>query len=341
MGNTIFAMPLAAEIRKRAPNARLVIVTAVRSDADAARLFDLGHGLCVRGDIRRFAPEEWVRVPPEALDADFAFCAFTTSARPAVMGLLWRARARVRHAGAWDRLLTHAVPIQEGRHEVRLNLDLLAALGEDLPEDGWQDYPPVRRVAEAPQPVNAVEGPLVAIHPGSGGQMAAKRWMPERFAAAADAVQGDLRARVVFVGGPSERALAASVVEHMRTTPLNLVGETSVAELAALLQRCDALLSSDTGVLHLGTAVGVPCVGIYGPTDWKRTGPFGAGHILLRANLDCAPCYSAQTMGRDIACVRQYECLRAITVGQVVEAVSRVLAQPKSGVQNHESVHDD
>jgi ADP-heptose:LPS heptosyltransferase len=340
MGNTIFAIPLAAELRRRAAHAKLVIVTANGAAAEAARLFGLADEVCIRDDILRFRPDAWLAAPPLARSPDYAFAAFTTSARPALIGRLWRARARIGHDGAGRRLLTHALAIREGVHEARLNLDLLRAVGEAPPEDAWKDYPPPKDLPAPRGELADAARPLIAVHPGSGGQLAAKRWAAERFAAVADAIQGNLGGHAVLVGGPEERPIVQSVVRAMKTEPIDLAGTTSVAQLASVLRHCDAVLASDTGVLHLGTAVGTPCVGIYGPTDWRRTGPFGRGHILLRADVDCSPCYTARTMGRDIECSRDYECLRAVTVEQVVEAISSVIRAPAQGGTEDEGLDD-
>jgi hypothetical protein len=69
------------------------------------------------------------------------------------------------------------------------------------------------------------------------------------------------------------------------------MGQTSLAQLAALLQRCRLLVTNDTGTMHLACAVGTQVVGLFmGPALFHQTGPYGVGHVVLQAEIPCAPC---------------------------------------------------
>jgi heptosyltransferase-1 len=117
----------------------------------------------------------------------------------------------------------------------------------------------------------------VVLHPGSG--QAAKRWAAPRFAELARRVRAATGAAVLVLWGPAERGCAESIA---RDSGAWLAPPTDLPALVALLRRARVMVAADTGPLHLAAALGVACVGLYGPTDPARTGPYGAGHRVLR-----------------------------------------------------------
>ncbi len=164
------------------------------------------------------------------------------------------------------------------------------------------------------------ENPLIALNCGVGAARPARNWFPERFAELADRLTDELHAGVVFIGGPEDRDLVQGVIGTMRNRAHGAAGVLSLAATAALLARCSCLVSSDTGPLHLATAVGTPVVGLYGSTDPRRTGPFGRGHQVLIEGLPCVPC-EEKHCPRDTR-----ECMEALTVHRVFAAVRKAMA---------------
>jgi len=119
--------------------------------------------------------------------------------------------------------------------------------------------------------------PIVLVHPGGG--WGAKRWPVERYGAVVEELAQ--RGAVVLVNaGPGEEALAAAVVTWANGQGSVMV--TSLEQLIALTRRVSLVIGGDTGPLHLAGALGKPVVGIYGPTDPKRNGPYGSPFRVLR-----------------------------------------------------------
>lgn len=102
-----------------------------------------------------------------------------------------------------------------------------------------------------------------------------RNWVTERYAEFADFVveQGY---RVIFCGSASERELqlVADIQSHMTHTSINLVGKTTLKELAALLRYARVVLAPDSGPAHLATTQGTPVIGLYGYSNPLRTGPY-------------------------------------------------------------------
>jgi heptosyltransferase-1 len=122
--------------------------------------------------------------------------------------------------------------------------------------------------------------PVVLIHPGGG--WGAKRWPAERYGAVAE--EFAIRGGVVLVNaGPGEEEIAAEVVAASgRAIDQVHIVQCTLEQLIALTRHVSLVIGGDTGPLHLACALGKPVVGIYGPTDPKRNGPFGSRFRVLR-----------------------------------------------------------
>jgi heptosyltransferase-2 len=165
---------------------------------------------------------------------------------------------------------------------------------------------------------------LIGLNPGStyGG---AKRWLPERFAEAADRLAGQFNAKVLIVGARGEEQLAQAIAGRMKAKTVVLSGKTSVRELMAAVKRCAVFITNDTGPMHIAAAFGVPVVAVFGPTDWRTTAPFGAGHALVRQPVDCAPCLLRE-------CPIDHRCMTRVTVDEVCQAAVVQMASKQADI---------
>jgi heptosyltransferase I len=159
--------------------------------------------------------------------------------------------------------------------------------------------------------------PLVAIHPMT--LWPTKLWENERFGQVADELikKGY---RVAFTGGLEDRNVIDEICHTMTNPVIRLDGQTSLKTLAAVYRLACAVVTTDTGPMHIAAAVGTPVVALFGPTAPWRTGPYGNRHAALRVALDCSPCF------RKLCTTTRYEqmaCMRRLTVDQVVDAVIR------------------
>jgi heptosyltransferase-1 len=140
--------------------------------------------------------------------------------------------------------------------------------------------PPLAVSTEAEAVIAAqwpADRPLAVLHPGAG--WGAKRWPAERYGAVAAALSA-YGYTVAVNGAPGEEALAAEVVRS--SGGVARVARTDLAELIALTRRSALVVGGDTGPVHLGSALGKPVVGIFGPTDPARNGPYGVAARVLR-----------------------------------------------------------
>ena len=158
---------------------------------------------------------------------------------------------------------------------------------------------------------------LAAINPVAKWET--KLWDNAKFAKLADRLIKQYNAKVFFTGSAEDRELILDIISRMKCKAYNLAGMTSLKILAALYEKASIVVSTDTGPMHLAAAVGTPVVALFGPTAPWRTGPFGDGHQIVRAGLECSPCFKRQC--------KTAECMKQISIKQVLDAVSRVIEQ--------------
>jgi lipopolysaccharide heptosyltransferase I len=141
-----------------------------------------------------------------------------------------------------------------------------------------------------------------------------KTWPADQWAQVIDELAGD--GTVVLIGTAADRQHLRAITRLAHRVPVDLVGETTLEELIALLERSTLHIAGDTGTLHIAAALGRPVVGIYGPTDPAQHGPYGQLDAALRRAERCG-----RTCPR--ICARRHACLRAITPEEVI-ARSRI-----------------
>ena len=203
--------------------------------------------------------------------------------RSAVMARLAGCRRLIGEANPRElpaRWLFHERVTTHGVHVIEQDVELASAIAGDqlAPVEPWL---PVDPAAEAwadeilPPITNQT---AILINPGAG--WGAKRWPAERYAAVAQSLIA-LGCRVLVNVGPGEEPLAEIIASQTggATTPL----ACTLAQLIAITRRIALVIAGDTGPLHLACALGRPVVGIYGPTDPSRNGPFDTRFIVLRS----------------------------------------------------------
>ena len=157
----------------------------------------------------------------------------------------------------------------------------------------------------------------IAICPGAGWP--GKRWPVDRFVALAERLQRDVGGPILLLGGPDEANLAQ---RFNRNYVLNMIGQTSIGQAAALLERSRVYVGNDSGLLHIAAAVGTPTVAIFGPTRPERWAPPGGRHVVVRAHESCDGCWPWHPRGK---CYHDYRCMKSIGVDEVLDAVCQLL----------------
>jgi heptosyltransferase-1 len=202
----------------------------------------------------------------------------------------------------------------ETRHVVDINLSLLRTLGIAA---GPAVFPIAMPDSTASRAMLAqTNGRYALLNPGAAWPN--KRWPPARLAALSLALRERHNLMSVVLWGPGERPLGEAVVAAAAGAAV-LSPPTSIADIVALARQASVMVSGDTGPTHIGSAVGTPLVGIYGPTRPERNGPWlPDDQVVSRASM--CECHHLRQ------CTRARMCLLDIEVAEVLAAVDRRLA---------------
>lgn len=231
--------------------------------------------------------------------------------------------ANGREGSPW--FYTDRVPVADPNiHAVDRYLSVVAALGASPPENpqfGFrlldEDMATVREICQ--RRGLTVDRPWVAMNVGA--RWPTKRWPLESFAAVVDQLYDAQPNPVVMIGSSDERPQMDSLKALAKSPFIDLCGEIPLKCLPALLSTATAMITNDSGPMHIAAALGIPVIAMFGPTSAMRTGPYGMGHHVLSGQVSCSPCFS-RVCRHD----PELECLHLIKPTQVVDVIRPLLA---------------
>lgn len=329
IGDTLFATPTVRALRRAHPQAQIVAL-AYPSNAGI---------LAANPDIDRLLLHPTARSWPGWR----AYC-----------GLLWRLNRRrfdlavafgpaqwwlVRaiHPRRWRRL---AFPLWQWflplgarpwrhRHAVSSYATLLtAAERASLPSAPVLTCTQADRARAAELLAWAEGAPLLAFHPGGEGFRGMKRWPAARFAATARLLALRYGALVVVLGGSDEARLASGLAARVPGSR-SLAGLLDLGQTVAVLERCALFVGNDSAPMHMAAAIGVPTVGIFGPTNPINFRPRGPRLRVVRSGLACSPCFhfvGSHPVWAGSRC-RVPSCLHTVAASRIEEAAALLVGQ--------------
>jgi heptosyltransferase II len=325
VGDAIMALPALRAVRNKFADAYIAVV-ARPYVADIYRDQRVCDELIVydaRGEHAGFSGRE--RLARELRNRQFDSALLLQNAFDAAW-LAWRAGIPERIGYARDGrglLLTKAISVpkrgETPAHEQFYYLELLkragwieAAVGEA--EISLKVSEEAAAQAESRLLAAGSRRGATRIAIGAGASYgSAKCWLPERFARAADALAQKFDAEVLLFGTPAEAQVSSAIVGAMRHAAIDLTAATSIAELPALLSRCQLFIGNDSGAMHVAAAVGLPVVAVFGPTDPLGTAPVTPRCSVVQQKPYCSPCFLRR-------CPTDHRCMTRVSPEEVQAA---------------------
>ena len=158
------------------------------------------------------------------------------------------------------------------------------------------------------------EQPVLALCPGAE-YGPAKQWPARHYAALAKA-KIEQGWQVWIFGSQKDHVIGEEITQLLDQQAVNLCGQTQLAEAIDLMSVSKTVVSNDSGLMHMGAALGVPVVGVYGSSDPGFTPPLGNNSAMVSLNLDCSPCF------KRVCPLGHTHCLEKLTPEMVSDALN-------------------
>ena len=322
IGDAVMSQPLLAAIKVSYPNAVIDVLATpwvapvYRACSEVAELIeaDLRHGQLQWGLRRTLAAQIKQR--------DYASCyVLPNSFKSALIPWLANIPVRIGYQGELRRFLltetkanspkTQRIPMVE--HYANLCApDTLTRLPHLSPTASALEAARIRL-----QAADIQTDALVVLCPGAE-YGPSKRWPAAHFAALAQSIlKTKPTASVVLLGSPSDRAIGDAIVSKTDSQGriFNWCGATSLDEAIAIIRMCSSMVSNDSGLMHIGAALQVPQVAIFGSSDPNHTPPNSAKATVISLHLPCSPCHQRECP------LGHLNCLNQISADQVFAAI--------------------
>jgi len=268
LGDAVMALPAIGDVRRAAPVASITVAAR----ASIAPLFAMAPEV---DETLTLGDDEVETLAAERFDTALLL---PNSTRAAIVARRAGIAERWGYRTGWrGSLLTRAIPAPRGVHQIEYYQHLARAL--DFPSGPAEPRVAVSREARDAGLNLLMEAgwngqqPLVALAPGAayGG---AKRWPPGYFAELADGLAAD-GVQCVMVGAAADAGAAHDVERSAKASRsiVSLVGRTDLPTLTGVFANCRALVTNDSGAMHLAAAVGIPVTAMFGPTNERATSP--------------------------------------------------------------------
>ncbi|OGW39368.1 MAG: lipopolysaccharide heptosyltransferase II [Nitrospirae bacterium GWD2_57_9] len=335
IGDTVLTVPFLRNLRQAFPAARIdlmiepfsgqVIEGCPYVDRVIPFEFKTIHTYSAASDRGRFAAYRhyWKLIREQGYDAAFVLKRSLSSA------LLVGAAGVPRRIGFATEgrgiLLTDRVAYRQDQHEVQNFLDCLRVM--DIPVNStelelWPEAAAEQKVGQLFKNAGWKAGDLkIVIH--AAASLPAKQWPLERFCAVMQALRDRHKARFIYTGAKGDAALYEEIERQGGFQGLNLCGRTSLRENIAVYRAADLFFGVDSGPMHMASAAGIPVIALFGPTDERKWGPWGDGHVVITKRLACHPCKPHKCS--------QNECMQSITVEDAVAVVEQKIKTLRPG----------
>ena len=328
LGDAVMALPAFADLRRHFAAAHI----AVAARPAVAPMFAMVHGvdevitLPGAGGLRALAGSspDVRALAGGSFDTALLFPnSFATALIASKAGIAQRWGFATDWRGS---MLTRAVPRPDGGlHQRGYYQALTTALGIEAGAPYARIWPDTGKARQLLRDIGLdLDEPFVVFAPGAAYGRA-KQWLPERFAELAGGLINQRGWSVLMVGSKADRSACAEITRRLPKSGtrmnrlIDFSGKSDLATLAGVLSQAAAVVSNDSGAMHLAGAVGTRVIAVFGPTNEARTSPLSAGAdapapIVITHEVFCRPCMLRE-------CPIDHRCMRGIHAAGVLKAI--------------------
>ncbi len=331
VGETLLVLPAINAVRKKFPDSKITILTTDRVRDIFLLDRDIDEVISIRLNpisIIKFILKNKKRFD---LVIDFEEYLNTSSIIAFFAGKYRIGFSHSRRSLLYDEKTEY----NDKQHVVQTCLDLVKLLGI------WYDAKKLIKINVPVKDKNFVnelfkncniseEDFLIGISPGAAESAKSRMWPGERYAELADMLIERYKAKIIFIGSKDEERLIKKIVDIMknRNQIINTANKVNLKQLFYLIEKCNLVISNDTGPMHIAAAQQVKTIGLFGPNLPVRWKPYGEGNTAIYKRQECSPCINVH-LGQVPECRwhgKDYQkCMKAIKVQDVLKAVEKVI----------------
>ncbi len=300
IGDVIFSTPLYEALKKRYPDAELSILVSIQAKGIIEMNPYVDNVLVLKRTW--FSPGSWFnynetlsilrKIRKESFDIGIDL---RGDIRNILLMLFGKVGYRVGYGitgGGF--LLNRVLSYEKDIHEVDKNVKLIEELGCEVVDKSLQIY---YSQSDEESVINLLEkeyvrkgDTLLAIHMEAG--YPSKSWKKERFIQMLQEMNKRDYGKIILIGGDNKDVYFHSIYNQLKFSYINTIGKLNIRQLAALLKRCEVLISCDSGPVHVATAVGTPCIVLFsGTNNLKQWGSFNNNvNRVIYKDVECSPC---------------------------------------------------
>ncbi len=244
--------------------------------------------------------------------------------RLALLAFFSGAPQRIGFARHWSRKMFYTKPVipKDDQHRVNYYLDIVNMLPKIkfIKNNGLEMYYSTKESQWCKKLFlyNNIESTDDLIGLNVGASWDSKHWPVNKFIKLGNELL-NCGFKVIITGGPEDCEKAKNVEKNLEGKVLNITGKTNLLQLAALIEKLDFLVSSDTGPLHIAVAMGTKTIALFGPTEVWRYSPYGKSHNVIKTNYKCQPCHRKKCLIQNKA-----KCMAEIEVSRVLNIIRNV-----------------
>ena len=238
--------------------------------------------------------------------------------------LSWLAEGKIRlgyNTKGWRFFLNNVYFARPFQHETENLLEVIKPLGvrtENLDLEIWLKDDEKRKVNTWLRERDISD--FLVIHPAGGWW--GRRWPQENYAKLADFVIKNFSVKVIFTGDAGEKEEIERIARLMNEKPIIAAGALTLRELACLFEKAKLFIGTDTGAMHIASAVHLPALVMFGPQDPRRWAPKNKSTQIIYKHLDCSPCPQRCRWNRNV-------CMEKIRVEEVIEKTGKMMRNLK------------
>jgi len=211
--------------------------------------------------------------------------------------------------------------VSDKKHEIEYKLDIIRAIGGKIDQINLKveyDKDDEEFVNAFLKKKNIIEDDIL-IGINCSTFRPSRNWIIRNYAKLADSLIQRLKVKVAFLGVAKDKKLIAKIKKSMMEKPLDFIGVFNVRQLIVFLKHCQLLISPDSGIVHIASALKIPMVVLFGPGEYYRYHPWDNEEktIVIKKDVDCSPCFKKTCFSK--------KCMKLITPEEVFEAATKLL----------------